>query len=187
VLGFSIATALYEAYPELSEGHLSRVRADVVSRRSCAQVARVLRLDETLIELVPEGETLAGSTNVLAAVLESVLGVLFLDLGIDPIRGPIADAFWGIVEESLATGPDSKTQLQELLARRDLSAAYTLLGTQGPPHDRRFRCAVVIDGEVLGVGEGRSKKDAEQLAAAEALVTLAAGDDDAAPASPPTD
>jgi dsRNA-specific ribonuclease len=70
-----VATALYDAYPELSEGYLSRIRADVVSRRSCAHVARVLGLDTMLAERVPEGATLAASTNVAAAVLEAMLGV----------------------------------------------------------------------------------------------------------------
>jgi ribonuclease-3 len=175
VLGFSVATALYQRYPDLTEGQLSRVRADVVSRRSCARVARLLGLDAMLADELADGESLAESTNVLAAVLEAMLGVLFLANGIEAIREPVADAFFGIAEESLAAGPDSKTQLQELLARRSLSATYTLLDTEGPPHDRRFRCAVVIEGEILGVGDGRSKKEAEQLAAAEALGRLAQG------------
>ena len=170
-----MATALYERYPTLSEGQLSRVRADVVSRRSCAEVARLLELDGMLSERIADGAVLAGSTNVLAAVLEAMLGVLYLELGIDAIRGPVADAFAEIAAHSLASGPDSKTQLQELLARRGLSATYTLLGTQGPPHDRNFRCAVEVDGEVMGAGEGRSKKDAEQIAAAEALLRLTGG------------
>ncbi len=148
------------------------MRADVVSRRSCAQVARLLGLDTILVEQVPDGESLAESTNVVAAVLEAVLGVLFLELGFDRVREPIADAFFGIAEESLATGPDSKTQLQELLAQTGLSARYTLVEATGPAHDRRFRCAVVIGDEVYGEGEGRSKKEAEQLAAAEALRRL---------------
>jgi ribonuclease-3 len=173
VLGFSVATALYERYPELSEGQLSRVRADVVSRRSCAEVAQRLRLDAMLAERIADGPVLARSTNVLAAVLEAMLGVLYLELGIDAVRGPVADAFAEIAERSLASGPDSKTQLQELLARRGLTATYTLLATHGPPHDRSFRCAVEVDGDVKGIGEGRSKKDAEQLAAAEALGRLA--------------
>jgi ribonuclease-3 len=175
VLGFAVATWLYETFPTLSEGQISRIRADVVSRRSCARVGRVLGLDTMLAERVPEGGALARSTNVVAAVLEAMLGVLYLELGIEAVRGPIAGAFAGIAEESLATGPDSKTQLQELLARRSLSASYTLLDTEGPPHDRRFRCAVVVNGEVQGVGEGRSKKDAEQIAAAEALIRLGGG------------
>ena len=187
VLGFSVATELFDAYPDLSEGALSRIRADVVSRRSCARVGRVLGLDRMLADRVPEGESLAESTNVVAAVLEAMLGVLFLDRGIEAVRGPIAEAFFGIAEESKESGPDSKTQLQELLARRSLSATYTLLDTQGPPHDRHFRCAVVVDDEVMGVGEGRSKKDAEQLAASEALKRLSGADAGTAPASPPTD
>ena len=179
MLGFSVATALYERYPELSEGQLSRIRADVVSRRACAEVARLLGLDGMLAEHLGDGASLARSTNVLAAVLESTLGVLYLECGIDPLRGPVADAFASIAERSLAAGPDSKTQLQELLARRGLTASYELVATEGPAHDRRFSCAVVIDGETAGVGSGRSKKDAEQLAAAQALATL--GDADAAP------
>ena len=173
MLGFSVATTLFERYPELSEGQLSRIRADVVSRRSCALVARQLGLDAIVAERLIEGESLATSTNVLAAVLEAMLGVLFLERGIEEIRAAVAEAFWPIAEQSREAGPDSKTQLQEVLARRGLSAAYTLLDTEGPPHDRSFRCAVVVEGEVLGTGEGRSKKEAEQLAAAEALEKLA--------------
>lgn len=179
MLGFSVATTLFERYPDLSEGQLSRVRADVVSRRSCAEVARLLGLDEMLTGHLPDGASLAASTNVLAAVLESMLGVLYVERGIDAVRGPIAEAFSGIAERSLAAGPDSKTQLQELLARRGLTASYELLAAEGPAHARRFRCAVVIDGEIGGVGSGRSKKDAEQIAAAQALAAL--GDADAAP------
>jgi ribonuclease-3 len=149
------------------------VRADVVSRRSCAQVARELGLDGMLAEHLSDGASLAGSTNVLAAVLESTLGVLYLEHGIEAVRGPVAEAFAAIAQRSLASGPDSKTQLQELLARRGLTASYQLLATEGPPHDRRFRCAVVIEGETAGVGSGRSKKDAEQIAAAQALEALA--------------
>jgi ribonuclease-3 len=173
VLGFAVATSLYERYPDLSEGQLSRIRADVVSRRSCALVARQLGLDEVLARQLPEAQGLAGSTNVLAAVLEAVLGVLYLERGIDEIRIPVADAFSGIAEESLETGPDSKTQLQELLAQRGSTASYVLVHSSGPDHHRLFRCAVEIDGAVYGEGEGRSKKDAEQIAAATALGRLA--------------
>jgi len=180
VLGFAVATALFERYPDLTEGLLSRVRADVVSRRSCARVARLLELDTRLAEHLAEGGSLAESTNVLAAVLEAVLGVLFIERGIEPIREAVADAFFGIAEESLAGGPDSKTQLQELLARRGASAVYRLVETTGPAHDRQFRCAVLVGDEVYGEGEGRSKKDAEQLAALQALRRLTAANGPAA-------
>ncbi len=183
VLGFAVATTLFERYPDLTEGQLSRVRADVVSRRSCARVARLLALDKRLVEQLGAGAGLAKSTNVLAAVLEAVLGVLFVEHGFAAIREPVADAFFGIAEESLATGPDSKTQLQELLAKSGSTATYTLVETSGPAHNRLFRCAVVIGGGVYGEGEGRSKKDAEQIAAQRALERLAAGGAGAAPGS----
>ncbi|HEY3961496.1 MAG TPA: ribonuclease III [Gaiellaceae bacterium] len=172
VLGFAVASALFEKYPNLDEGVLSRVRADVVSRRSCAEVAKRLGLDEVLTEQIVDGAVLARSTNVLAAVLEATLGVLYVAHGIEAVAPAVAEAFWPLAEESLAAGPDAKTQLQEVLARRGLTASYTLLETKGPPHERRFRCAVIVDGEVLGVGEGRSKKDAEQVAANEALTQV---------------
>jgi ribonuclease-3 len=173
VLGFAVATGLFEAYPDVDEGLLSRVRADVVSRRSCAVVAKRLGLDQMLAEHLPDGGSLVSSTNVLAAVLEATLGVLYIEHGVEAIAGAVVQAFWPIVEHSLATGPDPKTQLQELLAQRAMGATYALLETKGPPHDRLFRCAVIVDGEVMGVGEGRSKKDAEQIAASEALLQLA--------------
>jgi ribonuclease-3 len=174
VLGFAVATSLFEQHPDLTEGQLSRVRADVVSRRSCARVARLVGLDDLFSQHLPEEQHLTASTNVLAAVLEAVLAVLYLELGFSAIRNAIAEAFSGIAEESLESGPDSKTQLQEVLARTGLTAAYTLLEASGPPHDRRFRCAAVIGDEIYGVGEGRSKKDAEQIAAGQALERLAA-------------
>jgi ribonuclease-3 len=172
VLGFSVATALYDAYPELSEGYLSRIRADVVSRRSCAHVARVLGLDTMLAERVPEGATLAASTNVAAAVLEAMLGVLFLELGIEAVREPIAEAFFEIAEESLATGPTARPSCRSC-SHAAASRRRTRCSTRKGPARSPFRCAVVIDGEVSGVGEGRSKKDAEQIAATEALQLLA--------------
>ena len=76
------------------------------------------------------------------------------------------------IEYAVTTHVDYKTELQEELARRGLSVSYTVVEVEGPPHDRRFTCAAVIDGEQLGVGTGRSKKAAEQNAAREALAEL---------------
>ena len=84
----------------------------------------------------------------------------------------IVAAFNPRIEYALTTHVDHKTELQEQLARIGRSVAYTVLDVQGPPHDRAFTAAAVIDGEVLGIGKGRSKKDAEQAAAQQALTTL---------------
>ena len=180
VLELAIARELYERYPDFSEGRLAKVRSHVVSRASCAVVARQLKLGDRLSERaadIPEDELhrLAHNRNVLAALLEAALAALFLEHGFEPVEQPIVRAFAGRIEYALTSHVDYKTELQEALARRGQSVNYAVLEVEGPPHDRRFRCAAVIDGEQLGVGSGESKKAAEQEAAKEALAKLGVG------------
>jgi ribonuclease III len=177
VLELAIARALFERYPDFTEGRLAKVRSHVVSRASCAVVARQLDLGHRLAERgpdIPEDELqrLSRNRNVLAALLEAALAALFLEHGFEPIEQPIVNAFAERIEYALTSHVDYKTELQEALARRGQSVNYAVLEVEGPPHDRRFNCAAVIDGEQLGVGTGESKKEAEQEAAKEALVKL---------------
>ena len=177
VLELAIARELYERYPDFSEGRLAKIRSHVVSRASCAVVARQLKLGDQLSERgadIPDDELhrLAHNRNVLAALLEAALAALFLEHGFEPIEQPIVRAFSGRIDYALTTHVDYKTELQEALARRGQSVNYAVLDVEGPPHDRRFRCAAMIDGEQLGVGSGESKKAAEQEAAKEALAKL---------------
>jgi ribonuclease III len=177
VLELAIARALFERYPDFTEGRLAKVRSHVVSRASCAVVARELDLGHRLAERgadIPEEELqrLSRNRNVLAALLEAALAALFLEHGFERIEQPIVNAFAGRIEYALTSHVDYKTELQEALARRGQSVSYAVLEVEGPPHDRRFSCAAVIDGEQLGIGAGESKKEAEQEAAKEALVKL---------------
>ena len=119
-----------------------------------------------------ELERLSRNRNVLAALLEAALAALFLEHGFEKIEQPIVEAFSGRIDYALTSHVDYKTELQEALARRAQSVAYSVLEVDGPPHDRRFTCAAVIEGEEMGVGTGESKKAAEQEAAKEALVRL---------------
>ena len=179
MLELAIARALYDRYPDFSEGRLAKIRSHVVSRASCAVVARELGLGQLLIErgtgLVPEDELtkLSRNRNVLAALLEASLAGIYLVHGFEGVKDAVVDAFEGRIAYALTTHVDHKTELQEELARRGLQVAYTVLDVQGPPHDRTFRCAAVIDGVETGFGRGRSKKAAEQDAAREALDRLA--------------
>ena len=172
MLGFIVARALYDRYPEFSEGQLSKVRAHVVSRRTCAVVAAEIGLDRRLAEHGRVAEDLQRSGNVLAALMEAVLAALYLEHGLEPIAGAVVGAFEARIEEALTEDVDQKTALQEELARRGLRVEYVTLETEGPPHDRTFRCAALVEGEQVGTGTGRTKKDAEQAAAREALVAL---------------
>jgi ribonuclease III len=177
VLELAIARALFERYPDFSEGRLAKVRSHVVSRASCAVVARHLELGRHLAERgadIPDDELqrLSKNRNVLAALLEAALAALFLEHGFEKIERPIVQAFDARIEYALNSHVDYKTELQEALARRGQSVSYSVLEVEGPPHDRRFTCAAVIDGDQLGVGTGESKKAAEQESAKEALHKL---------------
>jgi ribonuclease-3 len=173
VLELAIARELFERYPAFTEGRLAKIRSHVVSRASCAVVARQLDLGSRLAERganIPDDELdrLSRNRNVLAALLEAALAALFLEHGFEKIEQPIVAAFAGRIDYALTSHVDYKTELQEALARR----AQSVLEVDGPPHDRRFTCAAVIDGEEMGVGTGNSKKAAEQEAAKGALAKL---------------
>lgn len=179
MLELAVARALYEGHPEFSEGQMTKIRAHVVSRASCARVARLLALEQPLLQRGLElggedAEALAANDKILAAVLEAALGALFLEHGFSELEGPIVGAFAGEIDFALTSSFDAKTELQEELARAGRRAAYAVLETEGPAHDRRFTCAVLVDGVELGVGRGRSKKQAEQEAAQQALARIAA-------------
>jgi ribonuclease III len=153
------------------------VRSHVVSRATCAQVARQLDLGRRLVERAPahlddEFERLAQNRNVLAAVIEAALGALFLQHGFAAIENAVVAAFSEQIEHALTTRVDHKTDLQELLARSGRHVTYVEVSVEGPPHERSFTCAAVIDGEELGRGAGQTKKSAEQEAAREALAKL---------------
>ena len=172
-----MARELYERYPDFTEGRLAKVRSHVVSRQSCAVVARQLELGNELarrgVDIPPdELERLSRNRNVLAALLEAALAALFLEHGFERIEQPIVEAFAGRIDYALTSHVDYKTELQEALARRGQAVNYAVLEVEGPPHDRRFTCAAMIDGEQIGVGSGESKKAAEQEAAKETLEKL---------------
>jgi ribonuclease-3 len=181
VLELAVARTLYDRYPEFTEGRLAKIRSHVVSRQSCAVVARQLGLGERLRErgaeiAVDELERLSKNRNVLAALLEAALAAVFLEHGFERIEEPIVRAFEPRIEYALTTHVDYKTELQEALARRGQAVSYSVLEVEGPPHDRRFTCAAAVDGVQVGVGEGASKKAAEQEAARQALAGLGVED-----------
>jgi ribonuclease III len=104
-------------------------------------------------------------------LLEAALAALYLEHGFEAIEPAVVAAFDPRIEYALHTYVDHKTELQERLARRGKSVDYVVLEVEGPPHDRVFTAAALIAGAEAGRGTGRSKKDAEQAAAAEALAS----------------
>jgi ribonuclease III len=177
VLELAIARAVFDRFEDASEGRLAKIRAHVVSRQSCATVAKALGLGERLLRVageVPSDELqrISRSRNVLAAVLEAAIAAIYLEHGFERIEPAIVAAFEENIEYARSSHVDYKTELQEALARSGRQVHYTVLEVEGPPHDRSFVCAAHIAGAQLGMGRGSTKKAAEQEAAREALEAL---------------
>lgn len=184
ILAFVSAHLLYRSFPDQPVGELARLRSHLVSEESLARLARGLGLGRNL-RLGKSERTGRGSRkpSLLADAYEAVLAAVFLDGGLKPVQaflerelGPLLDEYRSDRLPTL----DPKTRLQELLQDRGRELPrYRLLTSTGPPHDRRFTVSLSVEGKVLGRGSGRSKKAAEQQAAARALRRLEGGGDPA--------
>jgi ribonuclease-3 len=177
VLELAIARAVFDRFADASEGRLAKIRAHVVSRQSCAVVAKELGLGDRLLEFAgdvaaDELKRISRSRNVLAAVLEAAIAAVYLEHGFERIEPAIVAAFGDKIEFARSSHVDYKTELQEALARSGKQVHYTVLEVEGPPHDRRFVCAAHVAGAQLGIGRGSTKKAAEQEAARQALEAL---------------
>jgi ribonuclease III len=174
VLGLAVAEELYRRAPGEDEGRLAQQRAYVVSRPSCALVARSLALeDEFERERVRlQATRVELSRNVLAALCESVIGAAFLHHGYRETADAVVEAFRERIEFGEQGFVDHKTELQERLARQGSSVSYRLMEATGPAHRRSFTSAAMLGDELLGLGEGPSKKASEQAAAEEALLRV---------------
>jgi ribonuclease III len=179
VLGLAIAEHLFMRSPRADIGRLTKVHGQAVSGRACAAVAAELGLPQLMEDVEPEriegGIELRGlltSERALASVCEAVIGACYLEHGFERTAPAIVSAFARQVELASETVLDFKSALQELAARSGGRVRYEVTSEAGPPHDRSFEVGVSVDGELIGTGAGRSKKAAEQAAAAEALEQL---------------
>jgi ribonuclease-3 len=176
VLGLVVAEHCYRTYVEMPEGALAKVRAAVVNTSVLAEVAVELDLGPVL--LLGRGEDSSGGRakpSILANAVEAVIAAVYLDGGFETATGFVLGLLDHRIEEA-AAGPgaeDFKTRLQEMVVRRvGKLPQYEVAGT-GPDHARRYTATVIVGGVVVGEGEGRSKKDAEQAAARAALPQFA--------------
>jgi ribonuclease III len=175
VLGLAVTTHLFPRLETYGAGRLTKVRAQAVSGRSCRAVAERLGIPERLRAAAPAGqagpatEQLAQTERVLASVIEAVIGACYLEFGYEATAAAVVEAFGPEIEDALDRPADFKSALQERLAQRGAVVAYVVTAEEGPPHERRFEVAAVVEGSELARGCGRSKKDAEQAAAEAAL------------------
>ena len=176
VLDLVVSEYLLHAFPEAAEGDLSKLRARLVSEKTLARVAQKIGLGEPL--RLGRGETKTegrSKPSILADALEAVFAGVYLDGGMEAASQCVKIAFkdeLASCDRSLATG-DFKTDLQELCQRDfEMLPQYRTIRETGPDHEKQFEVEILIRGDCYGVGVGRSKKEAEQMAAQQALEQL---------------
>ena len=173
VLGFVSADYLYRKHPDLPEGELTRIRAALVCEDSLHEVAQRLHLGDFL--MLGKGEESGGGRHrpsILADAVEAVLAAVYLDGGIDEARALVHRILLEKEPEQVVESRrrDCKTELQELVQRKpNQELRYELVSESGPDHAKVFTVAVMLNGQVVGLGSGHSKKEAEQSAARTAL------------------
>jgi ribonuclease-3 len=178
VLGLTITDELYHRHPERPEGDLAKLRASIVNTQALADVARKLTADGLgSYLLLGRGEENTGGSDkssILADSMESLLGAIYLHHGIETAREVILRLFAALLDAAptLGAGLDWKTSLQELTAARGLGVPSYVVSSTGPDHDKEFTATVVVVDTEYGAGVGRSKKEAEQKAAAAAWNAL---------------
>ncbi|MBP3635996.1 MAG: ribonuclease III [Clostridia bacterium] len=175
VLQYIMSDLLYASHPDSQEGSLTHLRALLVCEAALSQVARSLHVGEALI--MDRGEEMTGGRDkpsVLCDAMEAILAAVYLDGGMEEARR-IVRSCWPKPEDVHRPMQDSKGALQEHLQKDGgVAPNYEIISQDGPPHDRTFQAAVFRYGVELGRGSGRTKKQAEQAAALDALKKLQA-------------
>ncbi len=176
VLGVVITDRIYRALPDAPEGRLAKVRAAAVNTHSLADVGRALGVGDVV--LLGRGEEQSGGRDkdsILADTTEALLGAVYLDLGMEQATALVHRLFGDLLDDIVnrRESLDYKTSLQELTAAALSTLPVYELSEAGPDHEKRFTAVVAVTGDLLGRGEGRSKKEAEQAAAQQAYGALA--------------
>lgn len=173
VLSVIVAEHIFNNFPQMPEGELTRVRASLVCEKSLCALSRELCIGEYL--LLGRGEDKNGGRerdSILADAFESVLAAIYLDGGMEAAKKHVSATVLRDLKNHSEedTFKDYKTTLQEIIQRNpEESVSYTLVDETGPDHNKQFTVAVKLNSNVIGTGVGKSKKQAEQMAARQAL------------------
>jgi ribonuclease III len=174
VLQWAVSALLLERFPLATAGELTRRRADLVCEDGLAQIARMVGIGPAM--RLGKGEQRSGGRDkprLLASAFEACVAAVYLDAGADIAMRVCRELFEARLEHIAPGARDFKTRVQEALQRRGgRPPVYELIAVNGPDHARSFEVALRLEGQELGRGEGRSKLEAEQAAAAQAIEKL---------------
>ena len=173
ILSFLVSEYLYKTYEDLPEGELTNLRSSIVKTEALAEIALKLSLGDCLY--LSKGEEEGGgrkNPSILADTFEALLGAIFLDIGLTPVKKIINEQLLPILPKIIAekTYKDAKSNFQEMVQETvKLSPVYKVIQEAGPDHAKRFTVGVYVEEKLWGKGEGRSKQEAEQKAAMSGL------------------
>lgn len=176
VLGLVVTRKIYDLFPEMAEGDLAKLRANIVNSQTLAEIAKKIKIGTDII--MGKGTEQAGgrqTASILENTLEAIIGAIYLDKGLRAVEKFIDNNFSKVIikKSKLKDYSDSKTALQEkAIEIKGLRPLYSIIEEKGPFHDKTFISQVKIGKKIYGVGEGKSKKKAEQNAALQAIKKL---------------
>jgi ribonuclease-3 len=175
VLGLIVTESLYKRYPDFDESRLSPLRSGVVNMRALADIARGLELGSHI--RLGKGEEVTGGRDkhsLLADALEALIGAIYLQFGFAKCSEIVEKLITPTMDSAVARGAglDGKTALQELAAALGKGAPEYVVSEEGPDHDKNFTATAMLAGQVLSQGSGKSKREAEQVAARGAYEAL---------------
>ena len=174
VLQWAVSALLWETFPEAEAGEMTRRRADLVCASGLERVARAVNIDSAL--LLGKGEERSGGRDkprLLSSALEACVAAVYLDGGSNAATSLVRRLFASELERWAPGERDFKTRLQEVIQQRGQALPrYRVEGVTGPDHEKSFEVALLLDKQVIATGQGRSKLDAEQRAAEQALEVL---------------
>lgn len=177
ILNLILSQYLYKKYPNYPEGELTKIRAQVVCESSLSYIARKIKVGDYL--LLGKGEESTGGRDrdsILADTTEAIIGALYIDSDFEKTNAHLLKKFESNIVKAVANGDlfsDYKTELQEKFQRKAKGIIeYSIYKEEGPEHNKIFFINVVLNNKILGKGKGRNKKEAEQMAAKQALYLL---------------
>jgi ribonuclease-3 len=175
ILGMVVTDTLYSRHPDFTEGQLAKMRSAVVNAKALAEVATTIGLGEFLMLGRGEEATHGRSkASILADTMEAVIGATYLSCGLE-VAGELVHRLLDpmiLNAASLGAALDWKTSLQEISSEYGFGVPEYQLSESGPDHSKSFKAQVLLTGRVMGYGEGRSKKEAEQQAASAAFAQI---------------
>jgi len=173
VLSMLVSEYLYKKYENKGEGSLTKLRSNYVCETALANYSHELGLTPMIkLELDESKVSINEMLSISADIFESLLGAIFLDQGFETARDFLSNIVFPAIDEKITFFTDFKSKIKEYGDANELLVEYTLIEEQGAPHDKTFIMGILIDGKEIGRGIGRSKKEAEQIAAQKAIEKL---------------